>query len=252
MRKGSTQGGRPIGDPVAPPRKRERKIRYTYYCGLSNKGIFNRIIKRMLWLIPLIIALSFVISLLILFPVMIMGFISKPINWIYVTSPLIFVFGFIILFITVAPIGILIGYKQITSSKSSNHIDVTDDKLIINIRISNMVSPRKFEIPFDNIKDVIEPDEVYFNTRKNEGSYFHYLANYIFKPRIGDYFSMYSQFDDLLIILLREPMFAPYFDYKWTASEIYNKGKRINEIVVDVDRGKHVEFMSMVKKRSKF
>ena len=55
-----------------------------------------------------------------------------------------------------------------------------------------------------------------------------------------------NKIEDLLIIKLKRPMFAPYFDYIWTGSEMHDRGKKVREIVIDVESSKHREFIREV------
>ncbi|MFW3147227.1 MAG: hypothetical protein ACMUIE_10505 [Thermoplasmatota archaeon] len=238
---------RPIGEPVRPPRMSGKPPK-VYHSGIKKKHVMKRVMKRTLWVIPMLLGLFITIPLLLFSPLIIAGLTADPIEWgalLIPVFPMILIIP--ILFISV-PIGLIIAYRSVASSIPENRVEISNGMVKVSAKISGMTPPRIIEVPLGNIEDVIEADRSYMERRKKESRFYHRMAYHRFKPRTGDYFSSFSRPEDLIIMKLRTPMMVPYFDYKWTGTEQHGKQLMTDDIVIDIERPMHYEFKNEVKR----
>ncbi|MGA1822585.1 MAG: hypothetical protein ACMUIG_08655 [Thermoplasmatota archaeon] len=249
MRKRSDMRKRSIGDAVAPPPGSWKNLK-VYPSGIDKKKITRTMMKRMIVIIVLIFAMMIIIPLLMFWPDISGIFKSEPVEMdtlLMISFPM----GLMILIMIPATfLGLYLGMKKLYDAIPHNRVEVTDEKMSVKIKVSNQVAPRYIEIPLSNIKDVIIPDRSYFEIRRNETRFYHRYGGHKFKPRIGDYYNSFSDIENLLIIKLRKAVFVPYYDYVWTGGEVMKKGKKVDELVIGMDRRKHDLFRRDVIERS--
>lgn len=242
MREEREKVRRSIGDSVPPPRKKGKNSCKIHYSRISRKHVINRFLKRIFIMMPLFIVIFEVMTIIFFSPFIIIGLTSDPPNFSAFFILLLPVVILIPIFFITIPLSFIIVNKRIVSAVKDNNIKITKKNLIINLKVSKMVSPRKLIIPLDSIKEVVPADDEYLKERKKETSLWYKILNYEYKPRYGDYFNVMSEAEDLFILKLSKPIFVPYFDHFWTATENINKGKEVDEIVVNIDHETISEF----------
>lgn len=238
---------RPIGEPVRPPRISGKPPKF-YHCGIAKRFVMKCVMKRMLWMAPLLVGLFIFIPFLLFSPLVIAGLMADPIEW-GALLILLFPMALIVpvLFISL-PIGLLLAYRSVVSSIPENKVEIANGKVRVSAKISEMTPQRTIEVPLGNIEDVVEADRRYMKRRQKETRFYHRIAYNRLKPRAGDYFSGFSRPEDLVIMKLSTPMLVPYFDYKWTGTEQHRKQLTTGEIVADIERSRHCEFRKEVRR----